>query len=837
MSLIAVRPSQNTTVVPALEALFDISCQLQRSTDLTSTLDLLLRRLTAEGIASSGTVLLADPKTGRLVVAASMDAQLATTPSFISTDSSCACGRAYRSGEIASGCDPNLALDCPLCSQTHVVAIPIPGVQKVHGVIAFVTTAPSRQRSTFERKVQIVATELGMILDRQELEMVRDQDQVVLSLLDDLSSALAEQISPGQLTTTILEQLSRNLPTDATALVLYNVKDDSFDVIGRIDKQQWTVSADLVRASLDCLIHTRRTLWVPDNVAFGEFLPPLSQPRSSAELPASLIAAPLLVSDRLLGGIILVSFSPAALTESHAYVVTALANQIASGLEIANVSISQQATLEKLEALYATSQALTSRLKLEDVMELCLDIMAALVKADSATFYTVTKGQDFLQARARKGFALRFSGVGQIDTLPLDQGLNARAFRTGRIVNVPDVRQVDDYLEVDSSTRAQLVVPLAYGDDALGTVDLESPQVGAFEQVDLDVLITLAGQVAIALKNAELRRGALNDACAINSLQAATAALVGQRDLATLAKVICRAALEVSRGAIAALGLTNETNRQVDPVAIEGPQGSIGADSCQPWPSKVDPDHPIHRAIADRQVVVWPDFSEKPATVPCLAAAAADGYRSLVAVPMISGLGVVGVLTVYSYNVHSFSGQQLDVLQAFAGQAAFAVELIKGRENLSARNRALATLGAVVDSVAADFTAENLAEVLLRIQRGLKFDAGLIYIIDEQDRYKLELVCYSGLAASEAEHVKMLLVHDDLDVEAVIDRGKPVFSKDSSYFGADGTFRARAAIPLLVGGQVGGVLILASEQPRSFDTAETLALTTIGQIIELGLAR
>ena len=87
-----------------------------------------------------------------------------------------------------------------------------------------------------------------------------------------------------------------------------------------------------------------------------------------------------------------------------------------------------------------------------------------------------------------------------------DQGLVGRAFRTNRPVVVPDVSRDADWLpnRLLPSTRSEIAVPIHYGEEVLGVLDAQDSEVNGLGQEDSQLLQTIAGQMAVALRNARL---------------------------------------------------------------------------------------------------------------------------------------------------------------------------------------------------------------------------------------------------------------------------------------------------------------------------------------------
>lgn len=88
--------------------------------------------------------------------------------------------------------------------------------------------------------------------------------------------------------------------------------------------------------------------------------------------------------------------------------------------------------------------------------------------------------------------------------IPKGKGLVGRAGESGQVVLVPDTTQDPNWLPnpLLPETKAEVAVPILLGDEVLGALDVQEDKVGGLDAQDANLLTGIAGQVAIALRNA-----------------------------------------------------------------------------------------------------------------------------------------------------------------------------------------------------------------------------------------------------------------------------------------------------------------------------------------------
>jgi methyl-accepting chemotaxis protein len=114
--------------------------------------------------------------------------------------------------------------------------------------------------------------------------------------------------------------------------------------------------------------------------------------------------------------------------------------------------------------------------------------------------YRVNGGDTSLAYRASLG------REGRDVTAPGIVPLRQEVVQTGEAVVVKDLKNDDRFGDVPDGVRTLVIHPIRFGDEILGTLEVEHHKRHAYGAKDLLAMSTLAGQIATAIHIAELRR-------------------------------------------------------------------------------------------------------------------------------------------------------------------------------------------------------------------------------------------------------------------------------------------------------------------------------------------
>ena len=168
-----------------------------------------------------------------------------------------------------------------------------------------------------------------------------------------------------------------------------------------------------------------------------------------------------------------------------------------------------QHNLDRLQAMVEAGKVFNSTLDLSELLGKILDVAKNLTKAERGTLFLVDEKTDEIWSLIAQGMEK------QEIRLPRGKGIAGHVALTGEIINIPDAYADDRFNpEVDKRTgfRTRNILTLPIRNKAskiIATLQLLNKSTGSFTDEDTDVLLTLSGQMAMSLENAQLHHDLL----------------------------------------------------------------------------------------------------------------------------------------------------------------------------------------------------------------------------------------------------------------------------------------------------------------------------------------
>ncbi|MGC8874439.1 MAG: response regulator, partial [Chloroflexia bacterium] len=161
----------------------------------------------------------------------------------------------------------------------------------------------------------------------------------------------------------------------------------------------------------------------------------------------------------------------------------------------------------RLEALHAITTELASTLDLDEILLKTVDLasMATSRSLGMVFLRDPTTGQLVRRAVMDEGYVLR-AGQGQVLSLA-DAPALRRVLEQRESLRIDDVERdprASGLPALPKGTRSVAAVPLISAEEPVGIILLAHPEPGFFDQDQMRLLMTLGGEVATAIHNAEL---------------------------------------------------------------------------------------------------------------------------------------------------------------------------------------------------------------------------------------------------------------------------------------------------------------------------------------------
>jgi len=343
-------------------------------------------------------------------------------------------------------------------------------------------------------------------------------------------------------------------------------------------------------------------------------------------------------------------------------------------------AMEKQRLAARLAAIHALSREMTLSLAMGQVAEAVLDIAERVLKFETCNLWLVDEEQSELYL-----LAAHTVEPGAAPRLPLsgEKGITTAVARSSEPIYVPDVREDHRYAAVGAANRSELAVPLKVKTRVIGTLNVESAEVDAFNPDDVRLLSTLAAQAAVAIENARLHEQAqqeiaerkqaeeevkrrARELAALNKTGQAITSTLNLDEVLALAMAEARAILDAEGASVL---LHDAAGDELVFVASAGPGSEVLVGT---------------RILATAGIAGWVMHEARPVLIrdaqhdPRFYDRIDDltslTTRSLLAVPLKYKGKVIGVLEAINRDNGHFDEHDLELLSTLAGSAATAIE-------------------------------------------------------------------------------------------------------------------------------------------------------------------
>ncbi len=397
------------------------------------------------------------------------------------------------------------------------------------------------------------------------------------------------------------------------------------------------------------------------------------------------------------------------------------------------------------------------------------------------------------------------------------QGLIGEVASTGGRIVASDVRADPRYRYIERlpETRSEVVIPLKLEDRVLGVLDIQSDHINAFHPNDLMLLQALADNIARAVESTRLYNDVQRRAEQLALVAEVSKSVTSTLDLNQLMDEAAGLIHERFNYPYVHLFTVHPNRRLIEYEAGSGKKSQ----SLEGYSISLDESKGIIPWVArEGKAVLANDISQDPRYHP--SQLPPKNTRSELAVPLMFGERVLGVLDIQSDRLNAFTEDDLILFEAVGGTIASAIRNADLYRSEQWRRQVADSLrevaGLLSEYVGVD---EALEMILTELERNLPVDVSAIWLLDDGELY---LAAVHGGDAEIIEQIRLSSPEADISLTQVMLANEPVIRKSSDPIGPsalaagfDKSYSALAA-PLRVSDQPVGVISLAHHQPGRY---------------------
>ncbi len=552
-----------------------------------------------------------------------------------------------------------------------ILAVPLRLGEHILGMISTQSYQPCAYTAHAQTLLEMLAAHAATAIENARLFEETRRRVTELTVLYESSLAFARLLDPASSAQHIVNTLAQHMNWHHAAIRQKRPGSDELELLAFSQPGLQPQDQEAVRQHMQRLVgrmgegmsgwvaQTGQPVRAGDVTQYPQYVETFPGIRSG-------LYAPMKVGDEVVGVIALESETADAFSEHDERLLTTLAAQAAVALENARLLQAERAARQRLETLYHIGQALSSTQDFAVILDRLTDEAMRATNATHGSALVARLDLGCFERRSLRGYSPEQAERARSLPLPLNQGINGRAYNTRQAICVGDVQTAPDYFPLIPQTRSELAVPILHSDQVLGTLDLQSPEVDVFRDVDLEFLKALTDQVAIALVNARLfaeTRRRLDEMAVVS--QVALVGAAGRPFDETVARATQTLGELWPNVRNYGFLFLDEASQWLHPHASYfGVPPEVIADLHIPSGQGL-----IGWVARERQPVRVADVARDPRYI-----MKTPGTISEMAAPLIAGDRVLGVINVESALPDAFSSDDLRLLTTLAGQLATVLE-------------------------------------------------------------------------------------------------------------------------------------------------------------------
>jgi sigma-B regulation protein RsbU (phosphoserine phosphatase) len=538
-----------------------------------------------------------------------------------------------------------------------------------------------------------------------------------------------------------------------------------------------------------------------------------------------IVAVPLITQDSLAGVLQVERASEHPFNQDEIDFLEALATHAAVSMQVTRQAAIENWRFEQLALVRSVSFQIANVLDLEELALRVTRLILHTFHFYYVAIYTTESDNNILRFRAS---ARSLSNTDPDELKPqgfqvrLGEGMVGFVAETGQELVAADVKEEPHFRFIDSlpETQSEIALPLKVENKILGVLDVQSDHLDAFHAMDILVLKALADNIALAIEGAKLYSTAQKRAEQISTVVEVSRVITSILDFHPLLDGIVNLIQRRFGYPFVHLYSVNFEPRSIIFLAGSGAR----SEAMKAMNITYDLDDPIG-------IIPWVARSGTPILAndviqderyrPSLLSPAETS--SELALPLIFGGKVLGVLDIQSNEKGVFNPDDLSLFEALAANVAISLRNATLYRSESWRRKVAESLRDVLGLISANVGLDQVLETILtELEQNLPCDVSGIWLFEEAAGDKgsngsLHLAAVHGLDENALDELGEINPSNDAWVAQALQSDLPTIRTTNDPIGpfakALGFSKEYSAIiaPLHANGTVLGLIALVHE--------------------------
>lgn len=223
--------------------------------------------------------------------------------------------------------------------------------------------------------------------------------------------------------------------------------------------------------------------------------------QNNLEKMKSALIIPILLHGKLTAILNLAHKDINHFTEDHQNILISASNQIALAVLNAKIFDDQRQFSERQTTLFETLRHLGETVDPISLAQMTIDTIKKFTNWTHVSLAFIDKKNGSEENEFR---IAGWQGEEETALHNINKGIIGQSYQTNSIQVVNDVQKDPNYIEMRKSTKSEIAVPLQRNGAVFGILDIQSDQIGAFEDQDKYLVESLGDAISLAFTNAFL---------------------------------------------------------------------------------------------------------------------------------------------------------------------------------------------------------------------------------------------------------------------------------------------------------------------------------------------